>query len=132
MEFYLSSTSIYAQSWTRRLGSYDIADPYPLCGTRHDIVERKYQTDSDGKGYISVYEYQLNGHTIMMDKNSGFILWTSLWKVDVIGMLDSYPDRSQVMRIIRDGVEAIQGTWLAYEVRQGGWNVKEDLTPLFG
>ncbi|KAH7876169.1 uncharacterized protein C8R40DRAFT_1011027, partial [Lentinula edodes] len=104
----------------------------PFLGTRHDIVERKYHTACDGKGYISVYEYPLNGHTVMMDKNSGFILWTSLWKVDVVGILNSYPDRSQVMRIIKDGVEAIQGTWLAYEVRKGAWNVKEDLIPLFG
>ena len=31
-----------------------------------------------------VYEYPLNGQWIMMDVDDGYILWTGIWKGDVV------------------------------------------------
>ncbi|KAJ4471253.1 hypothetical protein C8J55DRAFT_435200, partial [Lentinula edodes] len=109
--------------------------PYPT--TKHDVVEVKYETSDNPKGYISVYQYLLNGELIMLDKEDGYILWSSLWKVNVATMLKMEPDIGEVVRTVKHGLTQIRGTWMPYEVRErfwlmAGWSVKEELVPLFG
>ncbi|KAJ3887698.1 hypothetical protein GG344DRAFT_68604 [Lentinula edodes] len=109
--------------------------PYPT--TKHDVVEVKYETSDNPKGYISVYQYLLNGELIMLDKEDGYILWSSLWKVNVATMLKMEPDIGEVVRTVKHGLTQIRGTWMPYEVvlslaLRAGWSVKEELVPLFG
>ncbi|KAH7873094.1 uncharacterized protein C8R40DRAFT_1050768 [Lentinula edodes] len=80
-----------------------------------------------------VYEYAVNGQLIMMDKEDNFILWSSLWKVNVSRILQLRPDLSREVRIIKVGDNEIHGTWMPFHVRSTiAWPIKEQLTPFFG
>ncbi|KAH7879654.1 uncharacterized protein C8R40DRAFT_1018581, partial [Lentinula edodes] len=100
-----------------------------------------YPTNDITKGYISVLQYRLNGYILMMDEDDGYILWSSLWKVDVIELLRLRPDLARSARIVKDGESQIRGTWLPYQVRLEdylncqmpiAWPIRDQLTPFFG
>ncbi|KAJ3891228.1 transcription regulator HTH, apses-type DNA-binding domain-containing protein [Lentinula edodes] len=116
---------------------------HPFPSTIHDIIEAKYKTSTDPTGYIFVFQYPLNGHVLMMNKYDGYILWSALWKaigncsVDADETFKMYPFITQAVRNIEDGLSAIQGAWLPYNIARNlalgiAWNIKEDLIPFFG
>ncbi|KAJ7651416.1 transcription regulator HTH, apses-type DNA-binding domain-containing protein, partial [Roridomyces roridus] len=110
----------------------------PYASTVHHVTKGRYITSNDARGYIPVYEYPLNNQWIMMDIDDGYILWTGIWKADIVKMIDSQPDLAHVIRRVRGGYLKIQGTWMPYDVRirlsrdEVAWNIREDLVPLFG
>ncbi|KAG8912012.1 hypothetical protein FRC01_005349, partial [Tulasnella sp. 417] len=63
-----------------------------------------------------VYEYPLNNQWIMMDVDDGFVLWTGIWKADIVKMVEAQPELASQIRRVRGGYLKIQGTWLPYEV----------------
>ncbi|KAG2115012.1 hypothetical protein DEU56DRAFT_874267 [Suillus clintonianus] len=109
----------------------------PYASPNHQVSKGRYITSNDPRGYIPVYEYPLNGQWIMMDIDDGYILWTGIWKADIVKMIDSQPDLAPVIRRVRGGYLKIQGTWMPYEValrlsRRVAWPIRDDLVPLFG
>ncbi|KAH0833367.1 hypothetical protein J3R83DRAFT_12468 [Lanmaoa asiatica] len=88
----------------------------PYASPHHQVTKGRYITSNDPRGYIPVYEYPLNGQWIMMDIDDGYILWTGIWKADIVKMIDSQPDLAPVIRRVRGGYLKIQGTWMPYEV----------------
>ncbi|KAG1774521.1 hypothetical protein EV702DRAFT_1124583 [Suillus placidus] len=111
----------------------------PYASPNHQVSKGRYITSNDSRGYIPVYEYPLNGQWIMMDIDDGYILWTGIWKADIVKMIDSQPDLAPVIRRVRGGYLKIQGTWMPYEVsipasyiQQVAWPIRDDLVPLFG
>ncbi|KAJ4498875.1 hypothetical protein C8R41DRAFT_755772 [Lentinula lateritia] len=139
---HLSLTSLSTQSATSNVDRNKSTNIQPFPSTVHRVIEVQYQTSTDPTGYISVFQYPLNGHVMMMNKYDGYVLWSALWKgmrklVDAIETFKMYPLIMQAIRNIKDGSSAIQGTWLPYDVARNlalriGWNIKEDLIPLFG
>ncbi|KAJ3927885.1 MAG: hypothetical protein NXY57DRAFT_903053, partial [Lentinula lateritia] len=84
-----------------------------------------------------VNEYPLNGQVLMIDKEDNFILWSSLWKVNVTRILELRPDLSRAIRIIKSGNDKIRGTWMPFEMVKTlamkiAWPIKEHLIPFFG
>ncbi|KAJ7177391.1 transcription regulator HTH, apses-type DNA-binding domain-containing protein, partial [Mycena crocata] len=109
----------------------------PYANSVHLVAKGHYITSNDPRGYIPVYEYPLNSQWIMMDIDDGYILWTEIWKADIVKMIDSQPDLAGVIRRVRGGYLKIQGTWMPFEVgerlaRRVAWTIRDDLIPLFG
>ncbi|KAJ6611135.1 transcription regulator HTH, apses-type DNA-binding domain-containing protein, partial [Mycena sp. CBHHK59/15] len=109
----------------------------PFASAVHHVTKGRYITSNDPRGYIPVYEYPLNSQWIMMDIDDGYILWTGIWKADIVKMIDSQPELAHVIRRVRGGYLKIQGTWMPFEIalrlaRRVAWNIREDLIPLFG
>ncbi|KAI9456785.1 transcription regulator HTH, apses-type DNA-binding domain-containing protein [Russula earlei] len=109
----------------------------PYASPSHHVIKSRYITSNDPRGYIPVYEYPLNGQWIMMDVDDGYILWTGIWKADIVKMIESQPDLASQIRRVRGGYLKIQGTWMPYEValrlsRRVAWPIRHDLVPLFG
>ncbi|CAE6405451.1 unnamed protein product [Rhizoctonia solani] len=103
----------------------------------HRVTKARYVTSSDPRGYVPVYEYPLNGQWIMMDTDDGYVLWTGIWKADIVKILESQPDLATKLRRVRGGYLKMQGTWMARDValelaRRVAWNIRYDLVPLFG
>ncbi|KAF8704628.1 hypothetical protein RHS03_05839, partial [Rhizoctonia solani] len=103
----------------------------------HRVTKARYVTSSDPRGYVPVYEYPLNGQWIMMDTDDGYVLWTGIWKADIVKILESQPDLASKLRRVRGGYLKMQGTWMARDValelaRRVAWNIRYDLVPLFG
>ncbi|OLL26099.1 hypothetical protein NEOLI_002521 [Neolecta irregularis DAH-3] len=79
------------------------------------IKKAKYATSVDERGFLSIYEFQLNEHTIMWDYTTGFIHLTGIWKAlgnskaDVVRLIDNHPELEGVIRRIRGGYLKIQG-----------------------
>ncbi|KAF8751875.1 hypothetical protein RHS01_08294 [Rhizoctonia solani] len=87
----------------------------------HRVTKARYVTSSDPRGYVPVYEYPLNGQWIMMDTDDGYVLWTGIWKADIVKILESQPDLASKLRRV------------ALELaRRVAWNIRYDLVPLFG
>ncbi|KAG6901963.1 hypothetical protein C0995_006192 [Termitomyces sp. Mi166 len=87
----------------------------PYASPNHHVTKGRYITSNDPRGYIPVYEYPLNGQWIMMDIDDGYILWTGIWKADIVKMIESQPDLAPLIRRVRGGYLKIQGTWMPYE-----------------
>ncbi|KAJ3874005.1 hypothetical protein F5051DRAFT_336607, partial [Lentinula edodes] len=85
-----------------------------------------------------VFQYCLNGYILMMDCDDSYILWTTMWKVDVMQLLRLRPDLARSVRIVKNGKSQIRGTWLPYQVRFDmiisfpTWPFRNQLTPFFG
>ncbi|PWN33872.1 uncharacterized protein FA14DRAFT_180508 [Meira miltonrushii] len=110
---------------------------------RHKIVSNKYATAADPRGYIPVYEYEINNTTILIDQENSYILLTSIckalgpWRTDIVRQVEAVPELESLCRRIRGGFLKIQGTWvpykLAYELcRRVAHNIRMDLVPIFG
>ncbi|KAI0750170.1 DNA-binding domain of Mlu1-box binding protein MBP1 [Daedaleopsis nitida] len=109
----------------------------PYASPDHHVTKARYITSNDPRGYIPVYEYPLNGQWIMLDMDDGYVLWTGIWKADIVKIIDSQPDLAAQLRRVRGGYLKIQGTWMPYEIalrlaRRVAWPIRHDLVPLFG
>ncbi|KAH9902401.1 DNA-binding domain of Mlu1-box binding protein MBP1 [Cubamyces lactineus] len=109
----------------------------PYASPDHHVTKARYITSNDPRGYIPVYEYPLNGQWIMLDMDDGYVLWTGIWKADIVKIIDSQPDLAAQLRRVRGGYLKIQGTWMPYEIalrlaRRVAWPIRYDLVPLFG
>ncbi|KAJ4493505.1 hypothetical protein C8J55DRAFT_412732, partial [Lentinula edodes] len=113
----------------------------------YQLTQTTYTTKDSTKGYISVFQYCLNGYILMMDCDDSYILWTSMWKdtnsyrlpqVDVMQLLRLRPDLARSVRIVKNGKSQVRGTWLPYQVRFdiiisiATWPFRNQLTPFFG
>ncbi|KAH7872323.1 uncharacterized protein C8R40DRAFT_1013711, partial [Lentinula edodes] len=102
----------------------------------HQLIQTTYTTKDSTKGYISVFQYCLNGYILMMDCDDSYILWTTMWKVDVMQLLRLRPDLARSVRIVKNGKSQVRGTWLPYQVRFdmiiSSWPFRNQLTPFFG
>jgi len=107
------------------------------------IKKAKYATSVDERGFLSIYEFQLNEHTIMWDYTTGFIHLTGIWKAlgnskaDVVRLIDNHPELEGVIRRIRGGYLKIQGTWVPYELalslaQRTAYNIRYSLITVFG
>lgn len=110
---------------------------------RHKIVSNKYATAADPRGYIPVFEYEINNTTILIDQENSYILLTSIckalgpWRTDIVRQVEAVPELESLCRRIRGGFLKIQGTWvpykLAYELcKRVAHNIRMDLVPIFG
>ncbi|KAI5477471.1 hypothetical protein MNV49_006317 [Pseudohyphozyma bogoriensis] len=96
---------------------------------------------------IPVFEYPLNGQTIMIDTETGMVHFTGIWKalghtkMDAVKLIESQPASvapvAGVVRKVRGGFLKIQGTWLPYEIahqlaKRVAWNIRHELVPIFG
>ncbi|MCO5589967.1 hypothetical protein L7F22_043936 [Adiantum nelumboides] len=131
----LAPQSLFEMSFARQ------ARIYPT--NRHKIVSNKYATAADPRGYIPVYEYEINNTTILIDQENSYILLTSIckalgpWRTDIVRQVEAVPELESLCRRIRGGFLKIQGTWvpykLAYELcRRVAHNIRMDLVPIFG
>lgn len=91
------------------------ADLRRLLGPNHKVRMQKYATNADERGYVSVYEYTVDGHPIMWDYTSGLVHFTGLWKAlghnkaEIVRLIESNPNLNSVIRRIRGGFLKIQG-----------------------
>ncbi|KEI37010.1 uncharacterized protein L969DRAFT_204943 [Mixia osmundae IAM 14324] len=117
--------------------------PVRLYASSHKVSMTRYATSTDPRGYIPVFEYPLNGQTIMIDCETGFVHFTGIWKAlghtkaDVVKLIESSPEISASVRKVRGGYLKIQGTWLPYDTalslaRRVAFSIRDDLVPLFG
>ncbi|KAM0749180.1 hypothetical protein T439DRAFT_381575 [Meredithblackwellia eburnea MCA 4105] len=113
--------------------------PVKLYPTNHQVSMTKFATSTDSRGFIPVYEYPLNSQTMMIDTETGYVHFTSIWKAlghtkaDVVRLIEI----AGMVRKVRGGYLKIQGTWLPYEVahtlaKRVAYAIREDLVPLFG
>ncbi|PWN51223.1 DNA-binding domain of Mlu1-box binding protein MBP1, partial [Violaceomyces palustris] len=107
------------------------------------VSAARYATSADPRGHLPVFEYQCNGHTIMIDRETSYVRFTGIWqalghtKADVVRLLEASPELEPVVRKIRGGFLKIQGTWLPFDValnlsRRTAFNIRDALVPLFG
>ncbi|KAJ3880873.1 hypothetical protein F5051DRAFT_437429 [Lentinula edodes] len=129
---------------------------------QHQLIQTTYTTKDSTKGYISVFQYCLNGYILMMDCDDSYILWTTMWKavgdcsstatillriintnsycltqVDVMQLLRLRPDLARSVRIVKNGKSQVRGTWLPYQLVSAlllriAWPFRNQLTPFFG
>ncbi|KAH9847817.1 transcription regulator HTH, apses-type DNA-binding domain-containing protein [Lenzites betulinus] len=109
----------------------------PHASPDHHVTKARYITSNDPRGYIPVYEYPLNGQWIMLDMDDGYVLWTGIWKADIVKIIDSQPELAAQLRRVRGGYLKIQGTWMPYDIALGlarrvAWPIRYELVPLFG
>ncbi|KAI8096346.1 uncharacterized protein BX664DRAFT_323720 [Halteromyces radiatus] len=112
-----------------------------LPNLRLKVRKAKYSTSLDPRGYIPVYEYIINSQPIMWDRETGYVHFTGIWKAlgnsksDIVKMVDSNPELK--VKKIRGGFLKIQGTWIPYDFaailcRRTAWNIRKELTAIFG
>lgn len=122
---------------------YMRTDPLQYVPQPDDIQSRKYATSVDERNYLTVFEYQVNGQSVIWDYYTGYVHLTGIWKAignskaDIAKLLDISPQLEPVLRRVRGGYLKIQGTWLPYEVAYGlalriAYHIRFSLVPLFG
>lgn len=110
---------------------------------RHTIISNKYATAADPRGYIPVFEYEVNNTTILIDQENSYILLTSIckalgpWRTDIVRQVESVPELESLCRRIRGGFLKIQGTWVPYKLafelcKRVAHSIRMDLVPVFG
>ncbi|CCG81724.1 putative APSES transcription factor Xbp1 [Taphrina deformans PYCC 5710] len=86
------------------------------------VTKAKYATSIDDRGFLTVYEFQLNDQTIMWDYSTGFVHLTGIWKAlgnskaDIVRLVENHPELEGVIKRIRGGFLKIQGTWVPYDL----------------
>ncbi|GAA5949277.1 hypothetical protein JCM3765_003357 [Sporobolomyces pararoseus] len=114
--------------------------------TKKRIREKEYITDSDTRGHIPVYEFRIGDtgtNKVLVDRETSFVYITGILKAlgkikaDVTRLIESQSEITRVLRKIRGGVSAIQGTWLPYEYAKKisqriAWPIRDELVPVFG
>ncbi|ODV91811.1 hypothetical protein CANCADRAFT_30136 [Tortispora caseinolytica NRRL Y-17796] len=114
-----------------------------MLGKNHTILTRTYATALDERHCFTVYEYTLNGQSIMWDYHSGYVHLTGIWKAignskaDIVRLVENSPDLEPFIRRVRGGFLKIQGTWLPFEYARAlairtCYHVRYTLIPLFG
>ncbi|KAL1921502.1 uncharacterized protein VTP21DRAFT_11218 [Calcarisporiella thermophila] len=105
------------------------------------VKRAKYSTSLDSRGYIPVYEYSVDDHPIMWDRETGDVHFTGIWKAlgrsksDIVKMVDANP--ALHVKKIRGGLLKIQGTWISRDearilARRTCFPLRHQLVPLFG
>lgn len=122
---------------------YMRTDPLQYVPQPDDIQSRKYATSVDERNYLTVFEYQVNGQSVIWDYYTGYVHLTGIWKAignskaDIAKLLDISPQLEPVLRRVRGGYLKIQGTWLPYDVAYElslriAYHIRYSLVPLFG
>ncbi|KAL7413250.1 transcription regulator HTH, apses-type DNA-binding domain-containing protein, partial [Mrakia frigida] len=102
----------------------------------------RYTASIDDRAYIPVFEFPLGSQTIMIDSDSGYVLWTAIWKslgnskADIVKLVDSYDGLEEKIIKIRGGYLKVR-TWVPYEValklaQRVAFSIRHELVPLFG
>ncbi|ORZ11137.1 transcription regulator HTH, apses-type DNA-binding domain-containing protein [Absidia repens] len=115
--------------------------PFATASLKLKVRKDKYSTSLDPRGYIPVYEYNINSQPIMWDRETGYVHFTGIWKAlgnsksDIVKMVDSNPELR--VKKIRGGFLKIQGTWIPYDFaailcRRTSWMIRKELTAIFG
>lgn len=121
-----------------------------------NIEVKRYSTAAldPCRHFLTVYEYPLNGHSVVWDYETGYVHLTGIWKAaihhpdndlpksnskaDIVRLLDSTPRQHQSkIKRIRGGFLKIQGTWLPYALcrilaRRFCYHIRFQLIPVFG
>ncbi|KAI0244495.1 hypothetical protein L0F63_000967, partial [Massospora cicadina] len=111
--------------------------------TNLQVKMAKYATSLDPRGFIPVYEYIVNGHAILWDRESGYVYWTGIWKAlgreksEIAKIFDADPHLANVIKKIRGGFLKIQGTWIPFESARSlairtCWPIRAELAVVFG
>lgn len=119
------------------------------------IEVKKYSTAAldPTRHFLTVFEYPLNGQSIIWDYESGYVHLTGIWKAaihhpdndlpksnskaDIVKLLESTPRQHQAkIKRIRGGFLKIQGTWLPYSLcrilaRRFCYHIRYQLIPVF-
>ncbi|CEI94105.1 hypothetical protein RMCBS344292_08326 [Rhizopus microsporus] len=117
--------------------------PYAPSTRRFQLVieAAKYATSQDSRGAIPVFQFKLNGHTILWDSENGFVHFTGIWKAlgnskaSIVKIIAENPDLQ--VKKVRGGCLTIQGTWMPYESARAlcvknAWALRFDLVSVFG
>lgn len=133
---------------------------YPIYRTdgafpRIDIKKYSTSTIDPLRNYLTVYEYQINGHWVIWDYSIGYVHLTGIWKAalsransnvmsglslkaDIVKLLELTPKPYHpYIKRIRGGFLKIQGTWLPYSLckllaRRFCYHIRHELVPIFG
>lgn len=111
--------------------------------TNLQVKMAKYATSLDPRGFIPVYEYLINGQSILWDRESGYVYWTGIWKAlgreksEIAKIVDADPLLANVIKKIRGGFLKIQGTWIPFESARAlalrtCWPIRAELAVIFG
>uniref|UniRef100_V5ETP8 HTH APSES-type domain-containing protein n=1 Tax=Kalmanozyma brasiliensis (strain GHG001) TaxID=1365824 RepID=V5ETP8_KALBG len=127
-------------------GTFYISGPRParLFATQiHEFRKGKYATTGGDRGFMTVFEYDVRGHTMMIDCDTSFIRFTSITqalgknKVNFGRLVRTCPALDPHITKLKGGYLSIQGTWLPYDLakelsRRIAWEIRDHLVPLFG
>lgn len=127
-----------------------------LSATIYPTIEvKKYSTAAldPSRHFLTVYEYPLNGQSVIWDYELGYVHLTGIWKAaihhlendlpksnskaDIVKLLESTPRQHQAkIKRIRGGFLKIQGTWLPYSLcrilaRRFCYHIRYQLIPVF-
>ncbi|CEJ01485.1 hypothetical protein RMCBS344292_15510 [Rhizopus microsporus] len=117
--------------------------PYAPSPRRFQLVIKTatYATSQDPRGFIQVFQLEVNGHPILWDSENGLVHFTGIWKAlgnskaDIVKIVDGNPGLQ--VKKVRGGCLTIQGTWMPFEsakelCMKNTWALRFDLVPLFG
>nr|QOU81785.1 hypothetical protein [Sporisorium reilianum] len=127
-------------------GTFYIAGPRParlFPTTMHEFRKGKYATTGGDRGFMTVFEYDVRGHTMMIDVDTSFVRFTSITqalgknKVNFGRLVRTCPALDPHITKLKGGYLSIQGTWLPYDLakelsRRIAWEIRDHLVPLFG
>ncbi|SNX87635.1 uncharacterized protein MEPE_06345 [Melanopsichium pennsylvanicum] len=127
-------------------GSFYISAPRParLFPTQmHEFRKGKYATTGGDRGFMAVFEYDVRGHTMMINVDTSFVRFTSITqalgktKVNFGRLIRNCPALDPHITKLKGGYLSIQGTWLPYDLakelsRRIAWEIRDHLVPLFG
>ncbi|CCF49238.1 hypothetical protein NDA10_000584 [Ustilago hordei] len=109
----------------------------------HEFRKGKYATTGGDRGFMTVFEYDVRGHTMMIDVDTSFVRFTSITqalgknKVNFGRLVRTCPALEPHISKLKGGYLSIQGTWLPYDLakelsRRIAWEIRDHLVPLFG
>ncbi|KIS66714.1 uncharacterized protein UMAG_04778 [Mycosarcoma maydis] len=109
----------------------------------HEFRKGKYATAGGESGFMTVFEYDVRGHTMMIDVDTSFVRFTSITqalgknKVNFGRLVKTCPALDPHITKLKGGYLSIQGTWLPFDLakelsRRIAWEIRDHLVPLFG
>ncbi|GAK66675.1 DNA-binding domain of Mlu1-box binding protein MBP1 [Moesziomyces antarcticus] len=109
----------------------------------HELRKGKYATTGGDRGFMTVFEYDVRGHTMMIDVDTSLVRFTSITqalgknKVNFGRLVRTCPALDPHITKLKGGYLSIQGTWLPYDLakelsRRIAWDIRDHLVPLFG
>ncbi|TKY90399.1 hypothetical protein EX895_000397 [Sporisorium graminicola] len=127
-------------------GSFYISGPRParlFPTAMHEFRKGKYATTGGDRGFMTVFEYDVRGHTMMIDVDNSCVRFTSITqalgknKVNFGRLVRTCPALAPHITKLKGGYLSIQGTWLPYDLakelsRRIAWEIRDHLVPLFG
>ncbi|GAA5994323.1 hypothetical protein JCM5350_006544 [Sporobolomyces pararoseus] len=114
--------------------------------TKKRVREKDYTTNADPRGHIPVYEFRIGNtgtNKVLVDRETSFVYITGILKAlgkvkaEITRLIENQPEIDSVLRKIRGGASAVQGTWLPYEYakmvsQRIAWPIRDELIPVFG